>query len=277
MRKPGTAESERHFVTALSRGLEILRAFGPREPYLGNAELAERTGIPRPTVSRLTATLTRLGYLHHNAHLEKYHLGAGVLALGYRYLASTGIREIARPHMQQLADAADCAVALGTADRLSMTYLDVCQGQGPLVLRLERAARLPMMRTAIGKAWLCAQSPARREALLQQLARRDPAYWPTFERAMDKALADHAAYGFCLSEGDWKPEVSAVAVPLVLEEGAEVMALNCGGPSMRLTHRLLVDSLGPRLKETAERIGATLSLPTRTDADSRTGHEPKGG
>ncbi|MCO3057777.1 IclR family transcriptional regulator, partial [Pseudomonas aeruginosa] len=56
---------DRQFVTALARGLELLRCFTPRESLLGNQELARKTGLPKPTVSRLTHTLTRLGYLRH--------------------------------------------------------------------------------------------------------------------------------------------------------------------------------------------------------------------
>ena len=63
--KDGSADKDRNFVTALARGLEILRCFGPSDEYLGNAELAKRTSIPRPTVSRMTATLTQLGYLRY--------------------------------------------------------------------------------------------------------------------------------------------------------------------------------------------------------------------
>ena len=59
----GANDKDRNFVTALARGLDILRCFGPSDEYLGNAELAKRTSIPRPTVSRMTATLTQLGYL----------------------------------------------------------------------------------------------------------------------------------------------------------------------------------------------------------------------
>lgn len=249
---------DRSFVTALARGLELLRAFGPGEEYLGNAELSSRTGIPRPTVSRLTYTLTQLGYLKHDTRLEKYRLGAGVLALGYRFLASQGIREIARPYMQQLADATDCAVALGSADRHSMTYIEVCQGRGPLVIRVDTGSRIPVTTTAIGRAWLCGISEQQREAFLEEVRRRDPAGWPAIEKAMEKSLDDYARYGFCLSEGEWERDVSAVAIPLILEDGAEVMAINCGGSSLRLTHRILVENLGPRLKEIEQQIHAEL-------------------
>ncbi|WP_136246613.1 IclR family transcriptional regulator [Halomonas borealis] len=257
----GSAAKDRNFVTALSRGLELLRAFGAGEEYLGNAELSSRTGIPRPTVSRLTYTLKLLGYLHHNEYLEKYRLSAGVLALGYRYLSSMGIRDIARPHMQHLADATDCAIALGTADRQTMTYIEVCQGNGPLVMRLETGSRIPMATTAIGRAWLCGIPTERREQLMDEMRQRDPDNWPAIEQSIQKSLDDYARYGFCLSEGDWEREVSAVAMPLILEEGAEVMAINCGGSSLRLSHRVLVENLGPRLQELVEQIKGSLAPP----------------
>lgn len=241
-------------MTALARGLELLRAFGPDEEYLGNAELSSRTGIPRPTVSRLTYTLTQLGYLKHDKRLEKYRLGPGILALGYRFLASQGIREIARPHLQRFADATDCNVSLGNADRTSMMYLEACHGSGPLIMRLEVGSRLPMATSAIGRAWLCGISAERRQQVLDELKKIHCDDWPRIEADINKSLTEYEQYGFCLSEGDWQMDVSAVALPLVLEGGAEVMAINCGGAGWRLTHEVLVENLGPRLIEVAERI-----------------------
>src|ERR1041384_854808 len=64
-------ETDRKFVTALARGLEVLRAFTPAEGLLGNGEIAERTRLPKPTVSRLTYTITKLGYLSHVERLAQ--------------------------------------------------------------------------------------------------------------------------------------------------------------------------------------------------------------
>ena len=86
------AGKDRQFVNALARGLEILRCFRPGEVYLANTELSKRTGLPKPTISRLTHTLTTLGYLDFSAELGKYQLGSGVLALGYSLLSGMDIR-----------------------------------------------------------------------------------------------------------------------------------------------------------------------------------------
>ena len=81
-------QKERQFVTALARGLEILRCFSVETPLMGNQDIARKTGLPKPTVSRLTYTLTELGFLRYSKHLRKYQLGTAVLALGYNLFSN---------------------------------------------------------------------------------------------------------------------------------------------------------------------------------------------
>ena len=104
---------DRQFVAALARGLAILRCFRSGDRYLGNQEIARRTGLAKPTVSRLTHTLTRVGFLSHSPLREEYALGAGVLALGHAYLAALNMRELARPMMQEIADFTKATISLG--------------------------------------------------------------------------------------------------------------------------------------------------------------------
>lgn len=239
----------RNFVTALARGLEILRCFGPTDEYLGNAELAKRTRIPRPTVSRMTATLTQLGYLRYAEQLEKYRLGPGILDLGYRYLAGEGVRDIARPYMQELADATDCLVAMGAPDNNAITYIQTCQGSGPMVLRLTVGSRVDMATSACGRAFMAGLRPQDREPYYQQMRAASPDAWPEQLKGLERAYKEYEKYGFCTSDAEWNREVSAVGAPLVLENGTQVLAFNCGGSSLRLSRRVLTENLGPRLRE----------------------------
>src|SRR5690606_34923895 len=75
------------FVSALARGLKLLRCFEPGQAFLGNQELAERTGFSKATVSRLTYTLVRLGYLNYHPEKYRYSLGSAVLVTAYPHLA----------------------------------------------------------------------------------------------------------------------------------------------------------------------------------------------
>ncbi len=260
------AEGDPNFVTALARGLDILRAFSIEDTYLGNRELAERTAIPRPTVSRLTQTLTTLGYLRYSDTFGKYQLGAAVLALGYRFLASNGVRDLARPHMQALADSTNCAIALGAAERLHMSYIEVCQGKGPLVMRLQIGARLPLPLTSMGRAYVSALPEKRRGALLDEIRASDPDNWSSHRKMFQAAQREYEKQGFCTSLGNWNSEVSAVGVPLSLEGGAQVMAFNCGGSALRLTRQVLEENLGPRLVKLAQRVERELTGAVRQTA-----------
>src|SRR5258708_9318136 len=80
--------ADRSFVVALSRGLDVLRAFRPHDGLLGNQEIAARTNLPKPTVSRLTYTLTKLGYLTPVPRFEKYQLAPSAMARGYAALVN---------------------------------------------------------------------------------------------------------------------------------------------------------------------------------------------
>lgn len=259
-------ETEPGFVTVLARGLEILRAFGPQDELLGNGELAERTGIPRSTVSRLTQTLTALGYMRYIPRFEKYQLGAGILALGYRHLAGSGVRAAARPHMQALANAADCAIAMGTADRLSMIYTEVCHGAGPMILRLGVGSRIPIALTAMGRAYLAAVPEREREIVLARIRDADPDGWDATRQSLDDAIAQHRDRGFCLAIGAWHRGIASAGVAVAMDGGAQILAFNCGGSSQRLTQAVLERTLGPALADMADRIRRDLFCAAPTGA-----------
>jgi DNA-binding IclR family transcriptional regulator len=104
------AADDRRFITALARGLDVLRCFRPQDRWLAHQEIARRTGLPASTVSRLTFTLAALGYLKHREASGEYALAPAVLALGFSMLSHFDIGRIARPFMQAVADHAQAAV-----------------------------------------------------------------------------------------------------------------------------------------------------------------------
>lgn len=255
--RPTRSSKERQFVTALARGLDILRAFTPRHPQLGNSEIARRTQLPKPTVSRLTYTLTRLGYLNYSSESGKYSLSAGVLALGYSFLASQDIRAIARPLMQEFAEYARATVCLAARDNPYMVFLEVCQGNPTFQMRLEVGARVPYGMTALGRAYHCGLSEAARAAMLEEhrrLVRRED--WEGFRASFEKAVRDYQKYGFCVSLGEWNKDVYSVAVPLVSRDQSKILGLACAGPPFEMSKTRLFEEIGPRLIQLRDRLFA---------------------
>src|SRR6185312_13310495 len=115
------------FATTLAKGLVVLEAFesGPR--LLGNMELSVRTGIPRPTVARLTHTLTELGYLRYDADVAKYRPGARALRMVRPLLAGMPFRQAARPLMQDLAESVRGTVSIGLLDGTAAMYVETAR------------------------------------------------------------------------------------------------------------------------------------------------------
>jgi len=241
------AIKDRQFVNALARGLEILRCFRLGEKYLSNTELAKRTGMPKPTISRLTYTLTKLGYLGFSSERGQYKLGSGVLSLGNSLRSNLDVRKLARPAMRELAEHSKASVAIGIRDRLSMVYVETCRSSTGVTLRRDVGSRMPIAKTAMGKALLCALAQTERDFLMDHIRLENETEWPKIKASLEQGFRDYQDHGFCLSVGDWETNINAVAVPLIDPDGEEMMAFNCGGPAFLLPRDALMNDLGPRL------------------------------
>lgn len=240
------APRQRKFVTALARGLEVLRAFGAGDRQLGNQEIALRTGLPKPTVSRLTWTLTQLGYLRQ---LEdgRYALGSAVLGLGLAALGQMDVRRIARPLMQALAEHTHGAVNLGIRDQLGMIYIDTYRQASSYTVQLDVGSRVPLATSSMGRAWLAAAPERVRRDVLEELRAAEPARFAELRKGVDQALREYEQRGFCTAIGAWRREINAVAAPLVSPDGGEILVFSCSGAPFQFGREKLEGEIGPRL------------------------------
>ncbi|MEO5671940.1 MAG: IclR family transcriptional regulator [Ramlibacter sp.] len=256
-RRTINAKADRHFVTALARGLDVLSAFRSRDRILGNQELARRCGLPKSTISRLTYTLTKQGYLEHaddGSGNTGYRLGSAVLALGSAMLARMDMRQVARPLMQELADHTHAMVSLGMRDRLSMIYVENCRSESALTLSLDVGSRIPLATTAMGRAYLAVCGDAERASLMERICRLDEAAWPRVQAGIERALAEYGALGCCSSFGEWQSDVNAIAIAFHPPGGRSVMAINCGGPGFNLSQEFLLREARPQMLALAARL-----------------------
>lgn len=248
------AEEEPRLVQGLARGLAVLRAFQPGESSLSNAEIAARTGLAKPTVSRLTQTLTSLGYLSYVPRLGRYSLGPGVLTLCHALLAGMPNRIAARPILQDLANFSRLPVSLGMRDQLDMLYIETARHAASRPARFDLGARIPIEVTSMGRAYLYGLPENDRKALLDAIRlRAGKSRWQTLRVALDRAFDSVAKRGFCLSLGEWRADVVGVGAPVVTPDGT-VLAINCGGPPFEVSVDQLENEIGPRLAYAASQI-----------------------
>jgi len=271
--KPPSALSQRsgldarrqevHQQSALGRGLLILRAFEIGDPPLGNATLAERTGLAKATVSRLTQNLLELGYLQYRGEIGKYELAPSVLGLCHSYLGNMPVPAVARPAMLEFAREGQVNCGLAIQDGLRMVYVESALGE-PMSGRQRVGLSVPIHLSAIGLGCIGGMTTEQREQVSRQLMQAcSPEEWRTIAAKIDDATAQVHTRGFYLGVGTLSPNTNMVGVPFFYEPFGAMMAFNCGGSSPVQTVDKLA-SLGPKLIDLAVRVRrelGTMSAP----------------
>nr|WP_277401503.1 IclR family transcriptional regulator C-terminal domain-containing protein [Achromobacter xylosoxidans] len=212
------------FVEAFARGLAVIRAFGPSSRELTLTEVAERAEVTPAGARRLLHTLITLGYARIDG--RHFSLTPAVLDIGYSYLNSLSLREIALPYLEQFARDHDEICSLSVLDKNDIIYVARAEIRSPSARRLITGERLPAHATSTGHVLLVQLSPQAMEAFLAQAP---------FERLTPHTLVDadalrHAvttaqSQGYALASQHFELGVCALAVPVHNREGQLVAAL----------------------------------------------------
>lgn len=245
-------------VSALERGIAVLRCFTETRRVLTPTELARLTGVPRPTVTRLASTLVTLGLMKQEPGSERFMLGPGVISIARVFLAGLDVRAVARPHMLALAEAVSGSVYLAVPDGLDMVLIEACRPRSTMLTpRLDVGSRAPMANSALGRAYLWALPLPERQSLIESLRLARGSDWAALEGGLARSLAGADKLGYCISAGEFHREINSVSVPLV-GPGGEVMALNCGSAAFIFTEEHLHQVVAPLLLQMARELAADL-------------------
>lgn len=235
-------------ITALARGLSVLRRIAAADAPVSNRELTELTGIPKPTVSRITATLVSAGFLFQLPDSERFVLTASVLELSNGFLRNFDIRARSRPFLAELAERTSLSVHLAVRDRLDMVAIDVIRPRSAvLVTRLEIGSRMEIARTAVGRAYLAALEPDERRGLIGALQAAAGDDWPHVVARLTPALEEASRDGYALALGEWREGLNAIAAGFVGPSGQRY-AVNCGGAAHQCPPEWLLSTAVPALR-----------------------------
>jgi DNA-binding IclR family transcriptional regulator len=200
---------------SLTRGLEILRAFKPGLSFLTNSEIAERTGLPRSTVSRLTGTLVRSGFLLHDAAMGGYRLSAAVVGMAHVMLSGSFVLKESLPLMQAVGRQMRVNIGLAVADHDDMVYLENLPfGPKASLRKVVVGQRVPMALTALGHAYLCTLEGESLAQCMASLKARHARDWNKIYSGIVADMQYARTHGYC--GVSWQPGVVSVATPLVI-------------------------------------------------------------
>lgn len=240
---------------SLERGIEILRCFKPGMNLLGNSEIAERTGLPPSTVSRLTQTLVLSGFLEHDKQQSAYRLAPTVLSLGHAFKTSSVELRLIEPLMRKASEKLKLNVGLAVADRFEMVYLESIRYTKNIALRIVASGqRVPIERTSLGRAWIASLDPSSRASLLLELKNSGVKNWRQIEQEIQEAIESMQNKGYCLAT--WLPEISAISTSIQLLNGKHA-SLNLSTPAESQLNGVL-ENYVPALFELKDKIDAEL-------------------
>jgi DNA-binding IclR family transcriptional regulator len=267
-------EADNDFATTLAKGMALLECFSAQRFSLSNAELAAATGLKRPTVARLTYTLTKLGYLKLTER-GRYQLGVRVLSLTHPLLANLAVRQIARPLMQELASDVRGAVSIGVLEGCNLIYVETARSAetGPHLPDI--GSTVAVLRTALGRALVSMLPKADREALEKRFAAEVPDLWKELRGALAEGIKSCETRGFSVSRGDLVQQTYAVGAPLFHDPRLGYFAINCGVQAFRLRADDLEENIGPRLTKLAATIRSLMPQNTGFGVPASHPFEPK--
>ncbi|WP_415804634.1 IclR family transcriptional regulator [Bordetella muralis] len=252
-------KEDRMFVTALHRGLEVLRCFTPDTPELGTSEIARMTGLPQPTVWRLCYTLSQSGYLIPGRNADRLRVGPGVLTLGHASITHAGVAEFAYPLMKVVAEKFEASVSLAEPDRHNMVIVQRAESPAILKLILHVGSQLEMVNSSLGWAYLAALPDAERTSLLTAIKQQLGKAWKVHATAVEEAIAHYNEHGFVFNLRHSHRDVNAIGVPVISPDGRRILALTCGGNSSYMTKERLAGPIAAALKELARQIAPALA------------------
>jgi len=245
------------FVQSLERGLAVIRAFDAAHPELTLSEVAAATGVTRAAARRFLLTLAELGYVRSVGRY--FSLTARVLELGYAYLSSLSLPDVAEPHLEALVADVNESSSMSVLDGHDLVYVARVPTSRIMTVAINVGTRFPAYATSMGRVLLAGLPDADLEAYLATV-RLDRLTSRTVASvaALRGELARVRSQGWSLVNQELEDGLRAVAVPVRDRTGAVVAAVNVSAHASRTSLEVMRRDLLPPLLATAARIEADL-------------------
>jgi IclR family pca regulon transcriptional regulator len=252
-RAPGGAARGSDFVQSLERGLSVIRAFDETRPELTLSDVARATGLTRAAARRFLLTLIDLGYVRTDGRL--FALRPRILELGYAYLSSLSLPEVAQPHMEELVAKVHESCSVSVLDGTDVVYIARVPTRRIMTVAISVGTRFPAFATSMGRVLLAAQPNDRIEAYLASgVIQQYTDFTVTDADKLRAVLAKARTQGYCLVDQELEKGLRSIAVPIHDAEGTVIAAMNVslhvsGGTAEEIRRDVL-----PQLRATAAEI-----------------------
>lgn len=242
-------------LRSLERGIAVIQVFSREQPALTLSEVARLTNITRATARRILLTLEKLGHVHSDGRL--FSLTPRVLSLGWAYLASLDLPELALPLMEDLVERTKESCSMATLDLPDIVYVARVPTRRIMTVTLGVGARLPAHATSMGRV-LLASLP---EEDLDRFLEETPLHAYTDKTITDAnelraTVIETRTQGWALVDQELELGLRSVAAPVTKAPSGTVAAVNVSAAAQRVSIDEFRERFLPALIETAASISA---------------------
>ena len=255
------------FVQSLERGLSVIRVFDADHPKLTLSEVAASTGLSRAAARRFLRTLVQLGYMRSDG--SRFVLRPKILELGYAYLSSLTLPEVAMPHLEQLVEQVHESSSVSELDGDDVIYIARVPTKRIMSVTISVGTRFPAYATSMGRVMLAAQPDERLDEYLSSASLRGlTGHTITSATALRRELRKIRAQGWAVVDQELEEGLRSIAAPIRDAAGPVIAAVNVSPPAGRRTLTGNVEELLQPLLATAQRIEVDLAR-SRASARAR--------
>lgn len=259
---PSEPAAERHFVQSLERGLAVIRALSGPGPGLTVSDVARVTGLARAAARRFLLTLTDLDYVRLDD--RHFSLTPRVLELGYSFLSSLSLPEIAQPHLRDLVGIVHESSSLSVLDGEDVVYVAREPTRRIMTVTIFVGTRFPAHATSMGRVLLAGMSENELDRFLARAQLRSlTANTVTDPDALRQEVQRIREQGWSLVDQELEVGLRSIAVPVRSPEGQVLAAINLSTHASRTSIEVMRDELLPRLQDAAAAIERDLALGPR--------------
>lgn len=260
---------QRDYVQSLERGLSVILAFSDHHPRLTLGQIAEETGLSRPTVRRILVTLEELGYVRREGRL--FALTPHVLALGYAYLSSLNLTEVAQPYMEEVTAATGHTCSLAALDGEDAVSITRVPSRRVMSFTLTTGTRLPAYATSMGRVLLSGLGDAEVDKLLASAELRPLTPHTTTDPQRLRCKIDEARrQGWALVDQELEEGVRSFSAPIRDATGrvAAALSMSCPAPSVSVDriHADFLPAIVSAAQSISEKLGASYRGTGKADA-----------
>jgi IclR family transcriptional regulator, pca regulon regulatory protein len=245
-------------LRSLERGIAVIQVFSRERPSLTLSEVARLTDTTRATARRILLTLEKLGHVHWDG--KHFSLTPRVLTLGWAYLASLNLPELAMPMMEDLVERTKESCSMATLDPPDIVYVARVPTRRIMTVALGVGARLPAHATSMGRVLLAGLDDAALDRFLEGASlERYTENTITDPRALRDAVLKTREQGWAIADQELEVGLRSVAAPVRTAAGATLAAVNVSAAAQRVSLDEFCQRFRPALLETAAAISAAAS------------------